>query len=192
MMPGSWRWYLTQLMNKFDCDAISQFLSAYDTEIGAPEFHGLMTGYLCANTSSTAEVRLGLYQDWLEARVDLGEIDVLEKLYVDTRQSLDELSDFNFRVLAPYDDMPIAERSLALSRWCSGFLSGFGSAGRYDEGSLGGDVAEALTDFSKIATMAKEMPENEENEVDLLEILEYVRISVLLMYTECSDSKPVH
>ena len=192
MMPGSWRWYLTQLMNKFDCDAISQFLSAYDTEIGAPEFHGLMAGYLCANTSSSAEVRLGLYQDWLEARFDAGEVDVLEKLYVNTQQSLDEFSDFDFRVLVPNDDLPITTRSLALSHWCSGFLSGFGSAGRYDEGNLAEEVSEALTDFLKIAAMAKDVPDGEENEVDLLEISEYVRIAVLLIFTECGDSKPVH
>ena len=176
-------------MSEIDCDAISQILSAHNTEIGAPEFHGLMTGYLCTNINSTADVRLGLYQDWLQAGVDTSEIDILEKLYDDTRGSLGEFSDFAFRVLAPNDDMSITTRSLALSLWCSGFLSGFGSAGRYDEASLGEDVTEALTDFSKIAGMAEDVPDGEENEVDLMEISEYVRISVLLIFTECGGSK---
>ena len=124
-------------MSEFDWDAISRILSDHNTEIGVPEFHGLMTGCLCANINSTSDVRMGLYQDRLEATIDTSEIDILEKLYVDTRESLDEFSDFEFRVLVPTDDMPIAERSLALSHWCSGFLSGFGSAGRYDEAVWG-------------------------------------------------------
>ncbi len=177
-------------MNEFD--AISQFLSVHNTEIEAPEFHGLMTGHLCANVNSTTDVRLGLYQDWLEAEVGRSEIDILEKLYDDTRESLGEFSGFEFRVLVPNDDMSIATRSLALSLWCSGFLSGFGSAGRYDEGSLGENITEALTDFSKIAGMAEDVPDSEENEVDLMEISEYVRISVLLIFTECAGSKPIH
>ena len=179
-------------MSVIDCDAISQILTAHNAEIGATEFHGLMTGYLCANINSTADVRLGLYQDWLEAGVDTSKIDILEKLYSDTRESLGEFSDFEFRVLMPNDAMSIAERSLALSLWCSGFLSGFGSAGRYDGGSLGEDVTEALTDFSKIAGMAEDVPDSEENEVDLMEISEYVRISVLLIFTECNGSKLNH
>ena len=179
-------------MGEIDCDVISQILSAHNIEIGAPEFHGLMTGYLCANINSTADVRLGLYQDWLKAGVDTSEMEIFEKLYRDTLESFEEFSDFEFRVLVPNDDMSIATRSLALSLWCLGFLSGFGSAGRYDEGSLGEDVTEALTDFSKIAGMAEDVPDGEENEVDLMEISEYVRISVLLIFTECGGSKLSH
>jgi uncharacterized protein len=176
-------------MNEFDFETIDRIMSVNNTGIDAPEFHGLMTGYLCAHTNSTADQRRGLYQGWLESSVSSGELEVFEKLYGDTQESLDEFSDFEFRVLVPDDDMPITTRSLALSRWCSGFLSGFGSAGRFSEASIGEDVIEALTDFTKIAGLAEEVPDSEENELDLMEISEFVRISVLLIYTECGDSR---
>ena len=57
-------------MSKFDCDVVSQFLSAHHAETGAPELHGLLTGYVCVNINSNAGVRLGLYEDWLEVRFD--------------------------------------------------------------------------------------------------------------------------
>ena len=39
---------------------------------------------------------------------------------------------------------------------------------------------------------ATAVPDSEEKEVDFLEISEQVRVSVLLIFTECVGSKPVH
>ena len=175
-------------MCRFDASAVVEFLLLNNVEVGAPEFHGLMTGYLCADSGSTVDRRYELYQDWTEARLEFDQIDILEKLYEETLESLEEFSDFEFRVLLPDDDTQIAERSLGLSKWCSGFLSGFGSVGRHNRDSLGENATEVLTDFARIAGMSDPVPEGEENEVDLMEILEYVRISVLLIFTECAGS----
>ena len=54
--------------------------------------------------------------------------------------------------------------------------------------NLGEDATEILTDFARIAGISDEVTDGEENEVDLMEILEYVRISVLLIFTECAGS----
>mgnify|MGYP001999645276 CR=1 FL=1 len=178
----------TSKMTSFDASAISEFLSINNVEVGAPEFHGLLTGHLCADSSSNVNTRYELYQNWIEARLEFDQIDILEKLHVETLESLEEFSDFEFRVLLPDDGAPIAQRSLALSKWCSGFLSGFGSVGRHNMDNLGEDATEILTDFARIAGISDEVTDGEENEVDLMEILEYVRISVLLIFTECAGS----
>jgi len=57
---------------------------------------------------------------------------------------------------------------------------------------LSDDVIEAFADFSRIAGLTETVPDGEENESDLMEICEYVRISVLLIFTECGGAKPVH
>jgi hypothetical protein len=179
-------------MTAFDHQTIGQFLSEQGVEISGSELHGLMTGYLCANTKSSARERLGLFEEWMDAGVDSASAALLEKLFTDTMESLGEYSDFEFRILLPEDETSIAGRSEALSRWCTGYLSGFGSAGLHEQADLSDDVIEAFADFSKIAGLAEAVPDSEENESDLMEICEYVRISVLLIYTECGGAKPVH
>ena len=97
-------------------------------------------------------------------------------------ESLGEFSDFDFSLIIPSDDESIAERVEAVSLWCSGFLSGYGESGRQLSSDDASDVKEALLDLSRIASMSGEVPEGEENESDLTEIVEFVRISTLLIF----------
>lgn len=179
-------------MTASDHQTIGQFLSEQGVKITSDELHGLMTGYLCANTKSSAGERLALFEEWMAVGVDSAGAALLEKLFTDTLESLGEYSDFEFRILLPEDETSIARRSEGLSRWCTGYLSGFGSAGQHEQADLSDDVTEAFADFSKIAGLTETVPDSEENESDLMEICEYVRISVLLIFTECGGAKPVH
>ena len=179
-------------MSKFDHQVVNEYLNGLGAEIGASEFHGLMTGYLSANSSTTAVKRRGLYTEWLNTILDATSAEVAETLYQDTLESLYEYADFEFRILLPDDDELIAERSKALSTWCNGYLSGFGSAGRFEQADLSEDVSEAFSDFSTIAGLSEEVPDSEDNETDFMEITEFVRISVLVIYTECGDKKVSH
>ncbi|MDB9942804.1 UPF0149 family protein, partial [Pseudomonadales bacterium] len=94
--------------------------------------------------------------------------------------------EFNFHLLVPDDETAIALRSQALGEWCSGFLAGFGLAGRFQNGDLSDDLRELLADLSNIANLDEEVPDDEANEGDLLEITEYVRMSALLVFAECA------
>jgi uncharacterized protein YgfB (UPF0149 family) len=183
-------------MSRLKNEAIERLLGDLSCETSISEFHGLMTGYLCAKTNSTTGERLELYREWLDAEVGKKEVEAMDELYQQTEESLGEFSDFEFRILLPDDETSVTRRSKALSEWCTGFLSGFGSAGRFSQADLTTDVTEAFTDFSKISSLGKEvdaeMPDSEENEVDLMEICEYVRISVLLIFTECGGAKRTH
>jgi uncharacterized protein YgfB (UPF0149 family) len=179
-------------MNRFNYETIARILNDLGVEVAASEFHGLMTGYLCAKTNSSAPERLELYREWLDKDVQGQDVTSMDKLQQESEESLGEFSDFEFRILLPDDETTMAERSKALSEWCTGFLSGFGSAGQFSQSDLGEEVVEAFADFSKIASLAEEVPDGEDNEVDLMEICEYVRISVLLIFTECGGAKPTH
>lgn len=93
--------------------------------------------------------------------------------------------DYGFQLLVPEDNIAINTRSRAVSQWCEGFLLGFGMTGRFQQSDLGEEAAEIISDLARIASLDEEIPDSEENETDLMEINEYVRVSVLLVYTEC-------
>jgi uncharacterized protein YgfB (UPF0149 family) len=154
------------------------------------ELHGLITGWICAGTKWNAEDRLATLSDWLSAELDNGAVRLLEVLYEETAAGLVD-EEFAFRLLLPGDDAPLNDRTLAVSQWCSGFLAGFGMTGRYQDGELSKDVSEVFTDLDRISSFSGEVPEDDENEADLVEIGEYVRMSALLVFTECAH-KAVH
>ena len=145
------------------------------------ELHGLMTGFMCVNSDSSPEQREVAYSDWLIGdgeRADAELVQWLDQLFEATLTELEEFSDFQFRILMPDDDTCIDARSQALKSFCAGFLSGVGPY-HFDE-----EVTEALTDLERIAALRGEVGESEENESDLFEIIEFVRVSVFFIFTE--------
>ena len=127
------------------------------------------------------EQREVAYSDWLIGggeRADAELVQWLDQLFEATLTELEEFSDFQFRILMPDDDASIDARSQALKSFCAGFLSDLGSY-HFDE-----EVTEALTDLERIAALREEVGESEENESDLFEIVEFVRVSVLFIFTE--------
>jgi uncharacterized protein YgfB (UPF0149 family) len=165
-----------------------QELSVLNNGIHPSELHGLLVGYLCAvKASSEKGQRQALYSDWLGGSVPDRLLDLLEAAQAQVLEDLDEYADFGFRVLLPDDESALADRAEALGLWCSGFLSGYGGSGRLS-GGLSENVEEALADLGRIAAMSDEVPEGEENEADLTEIEEFVRISTLLIFAETGDA----
>lgn len=162
-------------------------LSTHDVDVHPAELHGLLVGYLCAVKDTTMkQQRTALYNQWADGEMPVSLVGLLEAAYASTLESLDEYSDFDFALLLPDDDQPIHERARSLALWCSGFLSGFGESGRQLDSAENSDVKEALQDLGRIAAMTDDVPEAEENEVDLNEIVEFVRVSTLLVYAETS------
>ena len=45
-----------------------------------------------------------------------------------------------------------------------------------------------MRDLASIAAMTDDVPEGEENEADLMEIVEFVRVSTLLIFAETGSS----
>ena len=160
-------------------DEFQSVLSTANISQDPSEVHGLMTGFMCAYPGSTSLLRATAYNDWLGVDVNAGLEAHLNALFDATEAELDEFSDFQFRVLMPDDDTAIDTRSKSLKSFCAGFLSGFGATKSSE------DVMEALSDFERIASLRETVEESEENESDLFEIIEFVRVSVLLIFAEC-------
>lgn len=99
--------------------------------------------------------------------------------------------DFGFQLLLPDDQVGLNSRRQALSDWCRGFLAGFGLTGRFQDAELSEEVQELLRDFGQIAQVEEELPEDDDNESDLTEISEYVRMGAIMCFTDCA-TKAVH
>ena len=167
-------------------------LSRASVDLHASELHGMLIGYLCAVKDSAGPGRRrSLFEAWMDGHAPTSVVNMLEEAFVQSLDSLGEYADFDFKVMMPGDNEGIAERAESVSLWCSGFLSGFGESGRQLDADDASDVKEALLDMGRIAAMSEQVTEGEENESDLTEIVEFIRISTLLIFAE-TESKGTH
>jgi hypothetical protein len=109
----------------------------------------------------------------------------LSQLYHDTRAQLCSAS-FDLALLLPGDDTSLDERIRCLSQWCSGFLSGFGSAGIPGQSQLSDDSEDVLRDLAAIVQIDGD-DDDEGSEEDFMEVTEYVRMAALALYMEYAD-----
>lgn len=169
-----------------DFEALEERLRAADADSGAAEAHGLLCGTVTAGGRSAPDL-------WLEHL--LGTDNTLSAAAQDCRELLDDLQNdilgefndesFGFDVLLPADTAPLSVRTRALSAWCEGFLYGLALGGVREGGTKTDMVEEVMKDFYDIshAGFVTEAP-SEDDEVAYAEIVEYLRISVLLLYQE--------
>jgi yecA family protein len=175
----------------FDYAGLETALQAAEADCGAAESHGL----LCGISSATDRVDTAL---WLEQILGEGNNlsaaaqtcqEMLRELFDSTVLRLSD-GDLGLDLLLPDDDAPLALRSKALGQWCQGYLYGLALGGVSEDGDLPGNVPEIMRDFYEIShTGFDHDPDDESEEVAYMEIVEYVRMSVLLCRAEL---RPLH
>ncbi len=151
--------------------AIDQQIAESVLATSAAEAQGYVCGLLCA---------FGPQQ------VKLPENDpVLAKLLQQSQQQLaGDLDDsFQFRLLLPDDEQALEERVIALGEWCQGFLAGLGEGGLTENNAKSIETAEILHDLSQIAQIHN-YEYSDESENDYVELEEYVRMVLLMLYTK--------
>ena len=96
-----------------------------------------------------------------------------------------QAADMSLGLLLPADETPLETRAENLSYWCQGFIYGL-SVGSGDPKMPGDEVIrEILEDFSEITRAAfAETETAEEAETAYAELVEYVRVSVQLVFEE--------
>ncbi len=173
-----------------DFDDVANLLVEEGVHAASPsELHGVLCGVLCAGARPDASVWLQLAADRLEvgsfAR-ETSKVGMLE-LYNRTLTQL-QATDLGFEPLLPDDDQLLAQRAGALGSWCQGFLGGFGQYGKQTDASLSDDAREVLGDLGQVAQIADDDDDSDDNESDLMQIQEYVRMAVLLLFAECNQA----
>jgi uncharacterized protein YgfB (UPF0149 family) len=146
------------------------------------ECHGVVCGLLCRMPDASLDTFITLL-DMLELVNKPGSAlrMALQELLNASRE---QLADENMGLVLwlPADNEMLEERTMALAQWCSGFLAGLGSGGEHITQALSEDAVEALRDLQQIAkAVVADTSETEEEESAFVEIVEYVRVVVLMI-----------
>jgi uncharacterized protein len=167
-----------------DYDEVNAELMALHAGVLASESHGFMCGYFCVSNTVAAEV----WQDYLLAGIDdaaeIGScIAILSQL---ANQVSEEIlaEDISFSLLLPDDESVISERSSALAEWCAGFISGLGIGGLGEKPKLIDECDEFVKDLVSISRMETTAEDGDDVEVAFFEIVEYIRVGVIMLHQE--------
>lgn len=149
----------------------------------AAEAHGTLAGCLCTAAEGYR------FEEWLleilpEGRAQPLAAATLRALYSATAGTL-RAPDMEFELLLPGDTQSIGARASALAQWCQGFLYGLGSGVVQDASSFPGDVGEIVRDLTEISRADVDVAQSEEsNENAYAELVEFVRVSVQVVFEE--------
>lgn len=173
-------------------DLVASALRQLGATEGATEAHGSLCGLTCVlgPRARLAWVAGLLGEEAVEAAGQRADGAVLAELAAATAAALSG-GDMAFTPLLPSDEQPLAERTDGLADWCAGFMHGLGEAA--GGAALGGAltapvVREIMDDFAEITRVTLGEEETElEAEAAYAELVEFVRVSVQLLFEELHD-----
>ena len=148
------------------------------------EVHGLICGTICSNPNVPSNWDEVLAEDLPE-----NVIEVMKALFEFTAQQLHNFS-FDFILLLPDDHSHLPVRAEALTLWCQGFLTGLHEVYEELQTNEATEVVEAMNDLIEIAKMKfEEVVASEEDESAYVELVEYVRMAVILIYQTMNEAE---
>lgn len=169
---------------------LNQLLNQQGVGLTAAEMHGLIGGMLCGGNKDTSWQPLlhDLTNEGLAFGHELAE--ALRKLHAATSDALED-DGFQFQLFLPdSDETTVFERADAMAGWVNHFLLGLGvTQPKLDK--VTGETGEAIDDLRNIAQLGYEEDEDQEElEMSLEEIVEYVRIAALLCHDTFTRPQP--
>lgn len=165
-------------------ERVARALAALRCDVGAAECHGMLCGMLSGPRPFESALWLDHVSGGERGIFDDGEPHAaLTALMGATITSLED-EDYDFALVLPTDEAPLAARAAGFAAWCRGFLSGLGLSGIADLESLGEDAREFLADLSRFATLGLDADGDEDDERALVELIEFTRMGVILVRAE--------
>ena len=175
-------------------EQLNNALQAQEFGDRLPELHGFVCGVLALDIAYPLETSVGILAPELENVVfDMDLQEQLDHLYEATRaQMTDPVLQLDL-YLPGYDneddEINLSTRVTALGSWCDGYLFGLANAGLQAQASLPDDTAEIIQDLTRIAQLSGADTGEEDEELSYVELLEYVRMSALLVAEELQPIK---
>lgn len=185
-----------------DIAQLDELLFQVDAALGACEAHGALCGMLCAQGSIEASQWLvqvlGEHEETSKALQQAGKL--LMQIFDITIAQMNN-NDIDFELMLPDDDDPLEDRVEGLGTWCQGFVYGLALGGIKEGTELPENSKELIRDIVEISRAGyiaddeAELEASEEEEVAFMEVSEYVRMGILLIYEELQplqSSQTVH
>lgn len=170
--------------------ALQHALVRLESSIHPAELHGVLCGLLCSP-------QLPAEEQWMNAV--LAEVEPEPDLRPECRQLLQRCGEqaaarlgsvgFAFAPLLPDDEQPLQERADALASWCGGLLFGLGLGGLSEHSPLSPEAREVLVDVGEFTRMEPDPEDGEADERAFAELVEYVRIGVLMLHGELTAGR---
>lgn len=150
---------------------------------GAAEMHGIVTGMLTApKRENILWKELILGRDAGSPSVDL--IRMLDSIFRLTEEHLKGV-ECDFAPLLPGDHFSLLDQVDGLSDWCRGYLIGLHASGVNTFAPLPGEAGEFVQDIARIAEAeSNDALDDEAERRALVEIVEYIRVGVQLVFDE--------
>lgn len=171
-------------------DQLASTLALAGVDVSVSEMHGIVCGTICNWTRTGREPELlALLSSGSEAAPER-----LDALRTPLRQlfqaALRDLREHQpeFDLLLPAEDNRLSVRGAALAEWCQGFLLGLLHEQTLAIEALPGDAAEIARDMLSISELEEVVQDTSENEWNLAQVEEYVRMGVQLIFTELEDA----
>ncbi|MEI5639338.1 MULTISPECIES: UPF0149 family protein [unclassified Pseudoalteromonas] len=179
-------------MSEFkDYQQTQLLLEQHEIFIAPAEVHGTISGLLACGLNIEDAEYLGLLSDVFNDGQAFPS--AIKSMCIDLyKQVAEHFNDgeFQFELFLPPEDESLHDQANALISWVAGFLLGFGLKQK-DYGKLSADVKEVINDFSEITKLDTTFDDSEEDKEALHEVIEYVRVSVLLCFAEMGkDTQP--
>ena len=170
-----------------DYDDLKSTLHNLNTDDTISSAHGILCGFACVKPDLSLD-------NWLNeilVSIDLDNLneksahETLALIFNDTLSQLNDAT-LNFQLLIADEDARLGEQANTLIEWCQGYLVGLGlqKISTTDE-----DALEMIKDISEISQLDANISGGEQNAQDLNEIIEFVRIGVLLIQETLQPSK---
>lgn len=170
-------------------DEIADLLLAAKSNFHPTEVHGLFCGHI---SGTSAKIDQSLEKLVLGNNKNPEFREQLQQLYEISYHQMSEFS-FEFTLLLPDDDSDINIRTEALGFWCQGFLTGLQQAKISIQNREESDVTETINDLIEIAQVTfGDIAGDDEDEMAYFELVEYVRLSVLLIFQDLATTGPAH
>ena len=169
--------------NRPDHDELDRALEHAGIAAGAAEVHGTLTGLLCTPNGAQVDWRALISNppgDELPPDLALK----LTLLFQHTQISLQSVN-YEFEPLLPGDDHSLSQQTESLADWCRGYVLGMIAGGIKEVTSLPGDAGEIVNDIIRISQAdVADAEDDEQAERALVELTEYIRVGVQLVFEE--------
>ncbi len=148
------------------------------------ELHAQASAMLCVNRTSSFDYWLGqmVTEYCIENPQDPNFKTVMSAVFDYAKEQLSQ-DDYTYQLLLPQDEVSLTERVAILAEWVATFISAVGVQGMSDEG-LSVDCKEFIRDLAQIARIENDAMDVSGEELDFIEITEYIRTGVMMMYIE--------
>ena len=171
-------------------EKLEDALYRIDLASNAAECHGAVSAMVCTMGEKGKDSFIDLALPELTDKLSQGDAlaqeaqQIILDVYQQTTAQLLE-GGFDYQLLLPDDEETLALRAQALGHWCQGFMMGLKWAGVTEAKSLPGDLAEIMVDIAEISKVGGDhLNETEEEEQSYAELVEYLRVGVMLFSEE--------